>query len=208
MTKDTKLIRVTSRGFVTTSRGRVISPIVSPYRESIHRIWSMLTVDRADIEEKLPDGSFIKLDIQNYDKDNTIKHDIATGTPHQVVKEIPKPIIKEEPKVEEIKEESTTVEEEPTNVDNTESAETKEESEANAPVYPRKNRRRNRNYQNNQSSEAVIPPVDSNTSDSDDNNNIEEKTNPEGTTQEHEQEEENTVKTDGESIAVEAEEIQ
>ena len=81
MKKDTKMIRVVSRGFVNTSRGRVISPIITPYKESINRIWSMLTVDRADVEERLPDGSFIKLNIQNYDRDNTIDTDVATGVP-------------------------------------------------------------------------------------------------------------------------------
>lgn len=93
MKKDTKMIRVVSRGFVNTSRGRVISPIITPYKESINRIWSMLTIDRADVEEKLPDGSFIKLNIQNYDRDNTIKADVASGAPSSVV-EPPK-----EPKV-------------------------------------------------------------------------------------------------------------
>ena len=78
--KDTKMIRVTSRGFVTTSRGRVISPILSPYRESVSRIWSMLTVDRADIEEKLPDGTFLKLNAQNFDKDNYVKKEVKVET--------------------------------------------------------------------------------------------------------------------------------
>ena len=84
---DTKMIRVVSRGFVFTSRGRVMSPIMSPYRESINRIWSMITVDRADVEEKLDDGSFVPLTVQNYDKDNNIKADIATGVPVKVTKE-------------------------------------------------------------------------------------------------------------------------
>ena len=70
--KDTKMVRVVSRGFVTTSRGRVIAPIMSPYRESVSRIWSMITVDRADVEEKLPDGTFLKLTPQNFDKDNFV----------------------------------------------------------------------------------------------------------------------------------------
>ena len=70
--KDTKMIRVTSRGFVMTNRGRVMSPIMSPYRETISRIWTMITADRADVEEKLPDGSFIKLNAQNFDKDNFV----------------------------------------------------------------------------------------------------------------------------------------
>ena len=70
--KDTKMIRVPSRGYVTTSRGQVIAPIMSPYRESISCIWSMITVDRATVEEQLPDGTFLKLDVQNFDKDNFV----------------------------------------------------------------------------------------------------------------------------------------
>ena len=84
--KDTKMIRVTSRGYVTTSRGRVISPIMSPYRESISRIWSMITTDRADVEEKLPDGSFVKLTAQNFDKDNFVSEE---------VKQVEKPELKD-----------------------------------------------------------------------------------------------------------------
>lgn len=74
--RDSKMIKITSRGFVTTSRGRVMTPILCPYRESISRIWTMMTVDRADIEEKLPDGTFIKLTAQNFDKDNFVSKEI------------------------------------------------------------------------------------------------------------------------------------
>lgn len=80
-----KMIRVVSRGIVSTSRGRVMSPIMYPYKETIDRIWNMITKDRADIDEQLPDGSFVRLTVQNYDKDNTIKNDVATKTPVQVV---------------------------------------------------------------------------------------------------------------------------
>lgn len=72
MNKDTKMVRVTSRGMVTTSRGRVMSPIMSPYRETVDRIWGMITVDRADVEEQLPDKTFVKLTVQNFDKDNYV----------------------------------------------------------------------------------------------------------------------------------------
>jgi hypothetical protein len=106
MAMDTKMIRIVSRGFVLSSRGRVMTPIMTPYRESINRIWSMLTVDRADIDEKLDDGTFVRLNIQNYDKDNSIKADVATGTPHKVIEPIapPTPVPvepekKEEPEV-------------------------------------------------------------------------------------------------------------
>lgn len=90
---DTKMIRIVSRGYVFTSRGRVLSPIMCPYRESVNRIWSMITVDRADVEEKLDDGSFVPLTVQNYDKDNNIKADVATGVPVKVTKE-PETVIK------------------------------------------------------------------------------------------------------------------
>lgn len=93
MNKDTKMIRIVSRGYVSTSRGRIMSPVMSPYRESINRIWSMLTVDRADIDEKLPDGSFIRLNIQNYDRDNTIKEEVATNVPVKPVAPTPAPVV-------------------------------------------------------------------------------------------------------------------
>ena len=72
-TKSTKMIKVTSRGYVMTSRGRVLAPIRTPYRESISKIWSMITVDRADVWEKLPNGEFVKLTPLNFDKDNCKK---------------------------------------------------------------------------------------------------------------------------------------
>lgn len=126
MAKETKMIRIVSRGYVLSSRGRVMTPIMTPYRESVNRIWSMLTSDRADIEEKLPDGTFVRLNIQNYDKDNTIKADVATSIPHKVSSA---PV--EEPKVEEPKVEEE-VKEEP----------------ASESYYSKKNRKRNKNRQN------------------------------------------------------------
>lgn len=71
MANDTKMIKVTSRGYVMTSRGRCLAPIRTPYRENISKIWSMITSDRADVWEKLPNGDFIKLTPQNFDKDNS-----------------------------------------------------------------------------------------------------------------------------------------
>ena len=69
--KSTKMIKVTSRGYVMTSRGRVLAPIRTPYRESVSKIWSMITTDRADVWEKLPNGEFIQLTPLNFDKDNS-----------------------------------------------------------------------------------------------------------------------------------------
>ena len=74
--RDTKMIRITSRGFVNTNRGQVMTPIMSPYRESINQIWNMITADRADVEEKLPDGSFVKLTVDNFDTDNFVSKEI------------------------------------------------------------------------------------------------------------------------------------
>lgn len=174
MAIDTKMIRIVSRGYVSTSRGRVMTPIISPYRESVNRIWNMLTVDRADIDEKLDDGTFVRLTIHNYDKDNSVKADIATGIPHKVLtpvepEPIPEPVKVEEPNVEEVVPE--VIEEEPV-AENTE--------EPNYSNNSKKNRKRNRNRQNN--NEPAEEPV------------VEEP-----------KEEE---KTEGESIAVEAEEVQ
>lgn len=70
MKPTSKMIRVTSRGIVRTSRGRIRTPIVHPYRESIDVIWSMLTMDRATVEEQLADKSFIQLTTENFDIDN------------------------------------------------------------------------------------------------------------------------------------------
>lgn len=125
MAKETKMIRIVSRGYVFSSRGRVMTPIMTPYRESVNRIWSMLTSDRADIEEKLPDGTFVRLNIQNYDKDNTIKADVATSIPHKVSSA---PV---EPNIEKLK-----VEEE------------HKEEPASESYYSKKNRKRNKNRQN------------------------------------------------------------
>lgn len=168
MAKDTKMIRVVSRGYVSTSRGRVMTPLMSPYRESVNRIWNMLTVDRADIDEKLDDGSFIRLTIHNYDKDNSVKADVATGIPHKVTKPEPtqEPIKVEEPKVEEVAQEVEPEVEE----------KTEETNNSYSSNSYKKNRKRNKNRQNNNTETTEEPEVEE--------------------------------KTEGESIAVEAEEVQ
>ena len=73
MERTTKMITVKSRGYVMTSRGMIMSPIRTPYREQVDRIWSMITKDRAEVYERLKDGTDLKLDVQNYDKDNQPK---------------------------------------------------------------------------------------------------------------------------------------
>ena len=113
---NSKMIRVTSRGFVTTSRGRVIAPIMSPYRETYDRIWNMITADRADVEEKLPNGEFIKLNTQNFDKVNFVTKETKAPVPNKVntVTEKSKtwdaPEVQEVPKEVEVKEVETSVE--------------------------------------------------------------------------------------------------
>lgn len=70
MIASSKMIKVTSRGYVMTSRGRAFAPITRPYREDVGVIFSMLTRDRATVVEVLSDKSEIKLTLQNFDKVN------------------------------------------------------------------------------------------------------------------------------------------
>lgn len=69
-TISSKMITVRSRGNVTTSRGRFMAPIRTPYLESTDRIWSMITQDRADVWERLSNGTDVQLNAQNFDQDN------------------------------------------------------------------------------------------------------------------------------------------
>jgi hypothetical protein len=75
MTNDTKLIKITSRGRVITSRGYVPTPIMRPYREKIDEIWSMLNSKdmKPTIMEVLSDGVEVELNVQNFDQDNSVK---------------------------------------------------------------------------------------------------------------------------------------
>lgn len=71
--KDTKMITITSRGIVSTSRGRVVAPIRHPYRESVDQIFKMLSTNPAPtILEHLGNGRTIPLTLMNYDKDNEL----------------------------------------------------------------------------------------------------------------------------------------
>ena len=99
MSKKTKLIKVTSRGLVMTSRGICRSPL-GQYKENVENILVMITKNKATVVEVLPDGKEIPLTIQNFDKDNT-GAEVVTEEP---VKEPIKPAeLKkvEEPKKEE-----------------------------------------------------------------------------------------------------------
>ena len=67
---EKKKIKVTSRGMVITSRGRVRTPI-GPYLENVKNIFAMITRNNATVVEVLPDGKEVTLTIQNFDKDNS-----------------------------------------------------------------------------------------------------------------------------------------
>lgn len=75
---STKMIKIPSRGIVTTSRGRVVTPVYNPYRESTEMIYKMLCNDKPTpkIIEVLPNGREIPLTLQNYDKDNELVHPV------------------------------------------------------------------------------------------------------------------------------------
>lgn len=182
--RDSKMIRITSRGMVTTSRGRVITPILCPYRESISRIWSMLTVDRADIEEKLPDGTFVKLTAQNFDKENFVSKEVKHTTvkpkvndksdaitfkntdankKEEVTDKTPV-VIPEEVKSVEIEEVETPEEKvddvvEEVKTESTEHTVTVNGEKRVDPRFNKKNKNKNRNNQNNNQSLAVDAEV-------------------------------------------------
>ena len=67
---EKKRIKVTSRGMVVTSRGRIRTPI-GPYIENVRNILAMITRNNATVVEVLPDGKEVTLTIQNFDKDNS-----------------------------------------------------------------------------------------------------------------------------------------
>lgn len=69
---QTKKIKITSRGIVTTSRGRCRTPIATPYVENINTIFNMLTRDNAKVVEILPNGKEVELTIYNFSKNNAI----------------------------------------------------------------------------------------------------------------------------------------
>ena len=79
--KNTKMIRIPSRGRVITSRGYINTPIIKPYRETLPNIFKMLTSKpKPTVLEVLPNGRTVELDLSNFDKDNTlIKPEISTG---------------------------------------------------------------------------------------------------------------------------------
>lgn len=127
-----KLIKVTSRGYVTTSRGDIFAPITTPYREDTRLIFNMLAQQNATVVEVFPDKTELVLTVQNFDKDNyhPVKaKPVYTGVPtppifndtpieeetsdgaeekvEEVLVETPEPVI------EELQEEPTPVKPEP-----------------------------------------------------------------------------------------------
>lgn len=92
---QTKRIKITSRGFVNTSRGRCRTPITTPYRESINVILTMLSRDNATIVEVLDNGDEVILNEFNFNQDNSkapIVIDNPTAVehvPHIVHNDIP-----------------------------------------------------------------------------------------------------------------------
>lgn len=70
--KDQKYIKVLSRGYVTTNRGRAFTPITRAFKESTQNIFTMITKEKATVVEVLSNGKEIQLTPQNFDKDNEI----------------------------------------------------------------------------------------------------------------------------------------
>ena len=68
---QTKKIKITSKGFVTTSRGRCRTPITNAYMENTDVILSMLTRDKAKVVEVLPTGGEVELTIYNFSQNNS-----------------------------------------------------------------------------------------------------------------------------------------
>lgn len=108
MIASSKMIKVTSRGYVMTSRGRAFAPITRPYREDVGVIFSMLTRDRATVVEVLSDKSEITLTLQNFDKvnDPTFSVEDVKPVPMTPVTEVEPPTVE----VESVQVEPTTVE--------------------------------------------------------------------------------------------------
>ena len=87
--QNTKMIRILSRGIVTTSRGRVVGPVLNSYRENVQSIFNMLSQQPTPtIVEILKNGREVPLTLTNYDKDNElVKPDI---TPKSIVASVNK----------------------------------------------------------------------------------------------------------------------
>ena len=78
-----KKIKITSRGIVTTSRGRARTPL-GPYMERLGNISAMIIREKATVVELLPDGTEVPLSIQNFDKDTTKPVDVPAPKEEKV----------------------------------------------------------------------------------------------------------------------------
>lgn len=75
-----KLIIVTTRANILTSRGYCIGPILYPFYEETSQILGMISKG-ADVFEVLSDGKQIKLTNGNFDKDNSVEGTVKTTSP-------------------------------------------------------------------------------------------------------------------------------
>lgn len=172
MSKDTKLIRVPSRGRVITSRGYINTPITKPYRETLQNIFRMLTSKpKPTILEVLPNGRTVELNITNFDKDNTlVKPVIGNGpvvpsvnnaeitpgednTPDEAPAEPAQVEVKNDVQVPEdtgaTLQESETHEEVPVDVADAEAVINEDNAPDETPTEPAKTENTNNNYQSN-----------------------------------------------------------
>lgn len=116
MIKD---IIITNRCQVLTSRGMCTGPITVPFKEDTAYIFRMVCDQSASIHEVLRDGTSIRLDVFNYDKDNQPKvekkEEVKSQNPARVdvIKDI---VVKTEEVIPEVVEEEVPVVEEQTTV--------------------------------------------------------------------------------------------
>lgn len=68
---ESKMIVVRSRGFITTSRGQVTTPITRAFRETCSNIWNMITREKAAVYEVFPDKTELRLSEQNFNTNNS-----------------------------------------------------------------------------------------------------------------------------------------
>ena len=66
-----KFIKITNRCYVTTSRGKIRTPILTPFKEDVSIIYIMIVRDGAEVYEVCPNGRTVRLTVDNFDKDNS-----------------------------------------------------------------------------------------------------------------------------------------
>lgn len=155
-----KNIIITNRCQVLTSRGICLGPVTVPFKEHVSNIFGMVCDERACIEEVLNDGSTLRLNIFNYDKDNQpapVVEKVVKPYNPAIVEEVKEPIqpITEEntpvveevaekeelPVLEEVEEVSETITEESLPMlDGEEAAEDSQQTKQNKQNYYKKNK--------------------------------------------------------------------